>query len=161
MFGATKLHFAQCCDEQPSGCERPQRERPDPVFEGRLDDHAGESSGRSTAVSSRIVSRALTDLLPYLKHTLFHKYSNVSTPETNTQSVSTSRLEVLTDWTSFSLCSSISFQMVTRGKNLVDRAYRYLRLSPKERVVFMDNLVAAFSLLESTGGTPTEDGNVA
>mmetsp|Transcript_29652 Transcript_29652/g.64720 ORF Transcript_29652/g.64720 Transcript_29652/m.64720 type:complete len:238 (-) Transcript_29652:2187-2900(-) len=45
------------------------------------------------------------------------------------------------------------FQMVTRGKNLVDRAYRYLRLSPKERVVFMDNLVAAFSLLESTGGS--------
>jgi hypothetical protein len=42
--------------------------------------------------------------------------------------------------------------MVTRGKNPVDRAYRYLRLSPKDRVVFMDNLVAAFSLLESTGG---------
>mmetsp|Transcript_17009 Transcript_17009/g.28689 ORF Transcript_17009/g.28689 Transcript_17009/m.28689 type:complete len:239 (-) Transcript_17009:636-1352(-) len=45
------------------------------------------------------------------------------------------------------------FQMVTRGKNPVDRAYRYLRLSPKDRVVFMDNLVAAFSLLESTGGS--------
>eukprot|EP00238_Polyblepharides_amylifera_P009061 CAMPEP_0196586642 /NCGR_PEP_ID=MMETSP1081-20130531/55066_1 /TAXON_ID=36882 /ORGANISM="Pyramimonas amylifera, Strain CCMP720" /LENGTH=240 /DNA_ID=CAMNT_0041908593 /DNA_START=53 /DNA_END=773 /DNA_ORIENTATION=- len=45
------------------------------------------------------------------------------------------------------------FHMVTQVKNPVNRAYRYIKLSPQDRAVFMDNLVAAFTMLESDGGS--------
>ena len=39
--------------------------------------------------------------------------------------------------------------MITQGRDPVQRAYRYLRMSPVDRTTFKDNLVSAYNMLES------------
>ncbi|KAK3261529.1 hypothetical protein CYMTET_29566, partial [Cymbomonas tetramitiformis] len=45
------------------------------------------------------------------------------------------------------------FHMVANGASPSHRAYRYLRLCPQDRNMFMDNLAAAYTLLDAEGGS--------